>query len=835
MRHYSTSRLLLLVALFLGWTSVSAQNYKEVKKWDLTVLSQATLDNLAADAASASPSWYFHETDDNGVPKRYKNKVVTDGATLKANGIEIEETKGLLFPAGLSAPTDSKPTGGDLSLRFNYGDNGIQVGSSNKIITIQDLKKDQKVEVVIKSASSSNARGISEVTNLTGTVGEATYVDGTADNTYDFTVNADGDATFKYNGGIIVKSITVLEEASTPKVAYVFKSDYSASWSKDTDPIFAALSAAYEVTEIDVLTAAVADIESLLDYDLVYSSEAVGGTHAYGIALKELVNRVPMLNQKSFYYASGRWGWGAGKNPSPTTGSIVIEEAYLNHAIFKDLTVSADRVCELFSEDTGTNMLQAYEAGQGSVIENDPVLAKAGEFNAIHIHGDTDNLYMLVPISSDGITKMSANGIQLVMNAAQFLIDTKVAYVPPTESVSTPVIDATQKTASVEVTITCATEGATIHYTVDGTEPTTLSPVYSAPFEIAAASATVKAMGVKENMLNSEIATQEVTNANFVAKEKLLVWTNFRDQPADWGADGDIIAAGTTGEETRGTFKVGSTGQRLNRQTTGASLTIGADYGPANAESVGVTSHGLKFLKSVSGGYIIAPEALEGPFDVTLWWTGAKGASYTEKMSIAVKTEAAEDWTEIGVLSTIGNKKIVKQSVSYTGSEKVLVRVMSVSTNGGSNDAFIFDFAVTGVGEASVVETPAITSVVAGDLTKQTVTIKCEGTPYAAIYYTTDGSEPTAESTPYTASFDVVGACTVKAIAFRAGLVKSVVATAELEDPVGINADVVNKEIVSRTFVTPSGIELAEPAQGLNVVKTTYSDGSVVRTKVIIK
>ena len=48
----------------------------------------------------------------------------------------------------------------------------------------------------------------------------------------------------------------------------------------------------------------------------------------------------------------------------------------------------------------------------------------------------------------------------------------------------------------VQVTLACATAGATIYYTTNGTTPTTGSALYSAPFTLAA-SATVKAMGVK--------------------------------------------------------------------------------------------------------------------------------------------------------------------------------------------------------------------------------------------------------------------------------------------------------------------------------------------------
>ena len=55
------------------------------------------------------------------------------------------------------------------------------------------------------------------------------------------------------------------------------------------------------------------------------------------------------------------------------------------------------------------------------------------------------------------------------------------------------------------VEITCPTEGATIHYTTDGTEPTKDSPVYSGPIEVNA-DMTIKAIAVKDGLENSYVA-----------------------------------------------------------------------------------------------------------------------------------------------------------------------------------------------------------------------------------------------------------------------------------------------------------------------------------------
>ncbi|MCI9615657.1 MAG: hypothetical protein HFG93_10945 [Dorea sp.] len=75
--------------------------------------------------------------------------------------------------------------------------------------------------------------------------------------------------------------------------------------------------------------------------------------------------------------------------------------------------------------------------------------------------------------------------------------------------VKKPVIDPegeSEFTGSRLVEITCETEDATIYYTVDGSDPTTESKKYTEPFRVSTTT-VVKAIGVKEGLNNSEIAT----------------------------------------------------------------------------------------------------------------------------------------------------------------------------------------------------------------------------------------------------------------------------------------------------------------------------------------
>jgi len=76
------------------------------------------------------------------------------------------------------------------------------------------------------------------------------------------------------------------------------------------------------------------------------------------------------------------------------------------------------------------------------------------------------------------------------------------------ETVAKPVASAADRTrfrGSLAVTLTCATAGATIRYTTDGTAPTAQSPVYAEPI-LLTESATVCAVAFKAGMLASAIA-----------------------------------------------------------------------------------------------------------------------------------------------------------------------------------------------------------------------------------------------------------------------------------------------------------------------------------------
>ena len=83
---------------------------------------------------------------------------------------------------------------------------------------------------------------------------------------------------------------------------------------------------------------------------------------------------------------------------------------------------------------------------------------------------------------------------------------------PPTPVVATPTFTPEAGTYYEEqtVSIVCTTEDATIHYTLDGSDPTEESPVYDAPLTISETT-TIKAIAMKEGYDDSTIAEATYT------------------------------------------------------------------------------------------------------------------------------------------------------------------------------------------------------------------------------------------------------------------------------------------------------------------------------------
>ncbi len=138
-------------------------------------------------------------------------------------------------------------------------------------------------------------------------------------------------------------------------------------------------------------------------------------------------------------------------------------------------------------------------------------------------------------------------------------------------------------------TVACATDGATIYYTTDGSTPTTSSATYSAPVQLSNPQ-TIKAIAVKSGYTNSEVATADFITSGVGGGKVILddredhAWSYYSDadcpirslSPADVKITyyGDGIMMNNADDYTAGTSNYVEPGDNAN-YVGGAKTNVG--------------------------------------------------------------------------------------------------------------------------------------------------------------------------------------------------------------------------------------------------------------------
>ena len=189
-------------------------------------------------------------------------------------------------------------------------------------------------------------------------------------------------------------------------------------------------------------------------YDLVVLDESLSGGN--GVAGKEEGDikgvNIPLLNLKSFFYNSGRWGWGTGNNGTTTNEIANISEAYCNaesHPIFAGLTIGAGGAIDLIDPAVAEGKKTLQGVTTNTLVEGKEgyTWATSGE-GITFIHeltpaqrGVTDAKYLMVAFANEAKDNLSADGEKLIVNAAKYLIGS--ASWTPIPALSDPAIAAT--------------------------------------------------------------------------------------------------------------------------------------------------------------------------------------------------------------------------------------------------------------------------------------------------------------------------------------------------------------------------------------------------------
>ena len=332
---------------------------------------------------------------------------------------------------------------------------------------------------------------------------------------------------------------------------------------------------------------------------------------------------------------------------------------------------------------------------------------------------------------------------------------------PSAPKAETPVITPAggEITADTEITISCATEGAKIYYTIDGSTPTTASTLYSGAFKLAAA-ATVKAIAVADGVETSSVATAEFTFP--VVCENIAAFIAKADLENNLTITGEVVVVAQVGKYLfiqDNSAKILVYGDLEKTYNAGDRLSgIKGKYSPYNgliemlplASSFGEAKEGEAVapvemtLAEVAEAELLTYVTISG---VTIPEAGAKSCAVTDASGEITMYNTLNIDIPAGVATVTGFASV------YNSTRQLMPLVIEIENATPVTDAPSLPASANFENEFEV----AITAE--------------EG---ATIYYTTDGTEPTTESTVYSAPFTISETTTVKAIAVKDDVVSTV-------------------------------------------------------------
>jgi len=519
MKKIFTFTMLLMLAI----TANAQETYR--KSWDFTKWSAKTVENLKAESAKGPTTGAWSDVEkssateptelskDNCFWEVKAQGNASEGTTVMANDEVIPELEGLLY---------TNTTARSLAIAVNYlepnagssfgpyhGASYLWLGSSKKnYFVIPHVAPGTTIKMGVESHKLTDARGVqlyigygTSGTQLMGPDGNAVgapteYQDQEWVVPTDATDEPNEDGTYNiqiYNtNGCHIYYITV-GEGDEPAVEEQKKVGYLFNGSNADDYAYAFISgdSRFDITDIDVATTQ-PTADELKAYDAIVISPTIGADNAYLSTIKQVIAYVPVLNFNPNIYEA----LGYGKAVKTETNMLTVEDAA--NAVFEGFDTTAG--IELFTEGTITGV------ELGDYFANDAILAKAGETVAMHMHNKTRNAYMLLPIPLENMAMVAEEAIvNLPSQALAAVAATKNNVLP----VSKPNIQQKKEDGQTIVTITAANATA-IYYTTDGSDPTTASTLYTEPFALSQPT-TVKAFGVGDGYLDSEMAEAAVT------------------------------------------------------------------------------------------------------------------------------------------------------------------------------------------------------------------------------------------------------------------------------------------------------------------------------------
>ena len=395
----------------------------------------------------------------------------------------------------------------------------------------------------------------------------------------------------------------------------------------------------------------------------------------------------------------------------------------------------------------------------------------------------TSTLLPSIYYTTDGTTPSSTNGtlyegpFTLTEQTTVKAIVTKAGYTDSEVTtltigkVATPTIQ--QETGTHNVSITTATPGATIYYTIDGTTPTTSSTLYEGASEELGGK-PIKAIAVKDNMINSDIGEGEI---DIRCATPVISFNNITSMVS--------ITCGTEGSTIRYTTD--------NSEPTTTSTEYTAPFSVTSPTTVKAIATNPNLPSSVVAELVIPQVATP-----TIQNNGSNAVSITTE-TVGATIYYTTDGTTPTTLSTKYTVPLT-ENISNVTIKAIAVKEGMVTSVVGSN-AVILQCAAPDIARSG----------------NDGFTVSCSfPASGATIYYTTDGTTPTTSSSSIT-SGGIVSCtlpATVNAMAVATNYDNSDVASANLKNGMDGDGTVGNPYTIKYQADVEDFVEHVNTAEG---------------------
>ncbi len=432
--------------------------------------------------------------------------------------------------------------------------------------------------------------------------------------------------------------------------------------------------------------------------------------------------------------------------------------------------------------DSGRSILSGRVLNSsGNKVENATVTARNGS-STYQATTDSNGIYAILVPSGTYTVQSSNNGVTASTNvtvastvSTRLANETGSSYYPnsptpvvgnvygveltlnqlpaPTFSRANTVTDTTIFDGYVNLTISSSVSGATIRYTLDGSDPTSSSTAYSSALQISS-TCTVKARAFKSGFLESDVA--EITFNKLSPTGDLILNGGFEQNTVTQNSGVWSYSNGDGFSCKYWTFA-------SNAGLAAPNCTWVANHSEFGGKAAFIQTNGAGSESFVAQEFVIANAAT---YDFKFTYAARPGYVGVTTRALLIRGSVTNEIASVSPTATSPSEYSGQVTVNAAATH--ILRFVQTGVSG--DKANIIDNVTF---QMAKLPEPTFSPAAATFITDSVdVTLAC-ATAGATIRYTLDGSEPTSSSAAYSAPITISGTTTIKAKAFKSGYVAS--------------------------------------------------------------